>query len=156
MKNKNIEGEKLIANNRKAHFNYFLSDFQEAGIELVGSEIKSLRLGHCSIDESYVILKNREVFILNMNIPTYQENGVFQPSPTRTRKLLMHKKEIIELIYKVDRQGYTIIPTRVYIKRGKAKVQIALAKGKKNYDKREVIKEREEKINIQRKIKERY
>ncbi len=156
MKEKEKEGEKLIVTNRKAHFNYFLSDFQEAGIELVGSEIKSLRLGHCSIDESYVIFKGREAFILNMNIPTYQENGVFQPSPLRTRKLLLHKKEIIELIYKVDRQGYTVIPTRVYIKKGKAKVQIALGKGKKNYDKRETIKERENKINIQRKFKERY
>lgn len=155
MKEKDIH-EKLIAQNKKAHFNYFLSDFQEAGIALVGSEIKSLRLGHCSLDGSYVILKNREAFILNMNIPNYQDNGVFLPSPTRTRKLLLHKKEIINLIYKVDRQGYTIIPTRVYIRNGKAKVQIALGKGKKNYDKREVIKEREEKIRIQRNIKERY
>ena len=156
MKEKEKEGERLVCQNRKAHFNYFLSDFKEAGIELVGSEIKSLRLGHCSIDEAYVIFKGREAFILNMNIPLYQENTPFQPSPLRTRKLLLHKKEIIELIYDVERQGYTIIPTRVYIKRGKAKVQIALGKGKKNYDKRQTIKEREAKINIQKKVKERY
>ena len=91
-----------------------------------------------------------------MNIPLYQENTPHQPRPLRTRKLLLHKKEIIELIYDVERQGYTIIPTRVYIKRGKAKVQIALGKGKKNYDKRQTIKEREAKINIQKKVKERY
>ena len=156
MKESKLKDEILIVQNKKAYFNYFLSDFLEAGIELVGSEIKSLRKGHCSLDGTYVIFKKGEAFVLNMNIPIYQDNGIFQAQPTRTRKLLLHKKQIIELIYKVERQGFTVVPTRVYIKKGIAKVQIALAKGKKNYDKREVIKEREEKRNIQKKIKERY
>lgn len=136
--------EILIATNRKAKFNYFLSDFTEAGIQLVGSEIKALRQGHCSLDDSYVILKGGECFLLNMNIPIYQANGIFSHEPTRTRKLLLHKAEIVKFARSVDREGYTLVPVRVYIRRGKAKVQIALGKGKKNYDKRETIKERED------------
>ncbi|MFA6861747.1 MAG: SsrA-binding protein SmpB, partial [Bacilli bacterium] len=148
MAEKKFADEVLIATNRKAKFNYFLSDFQEAGIELKGSEIKSLRTGHCSLDDSYVILKNNEAFILNMNIPVYQANGIFSHEPTRTRKLLLHKDQLYKLTFASERQGFTIIPTRVYIKHGYAKVQIALAKGKKNYDKRETIKERDDTRNV--------
>ena len=136
--------ETLLCTNKKASFNYFLSEFTECGIELKGSEIKALRLGHCSLDDSYVIIKNREAFILNMNIPLFQSNGVLSHEPTRTRKLLLHKKQIDDFDHAVQREGYSILPVRVYIKKGRCKVQIALGKGKKNYDKRETIKERED------------
>lgn len=139
-----FDDEILLCTNRKAKFNYFLSEFTECGIELKGSEIKALRAGHCSLDDSYVIIRLGEMFVINMNIPLYQNNGIFSHDPTRTRKLLLHKKQIIDFYNATTKDGYTIIPTRVYIKRGKCKVQIALAKGKKNYDKRESIKERDD------------
>lgn len=144
MAKEKFDDEILLCTNRKAKFNYFLSDFTECGIELKGSEIKALRAGHCSLDDSYVIVKSGEMFIINMNIPLYQNNGIFSHEPTRTRKLLLHKSQIISFFNATTKQGYTIIPTRVYIKRGKCKVQIALGKGKKNYDKRETIKERDD------------
>lgn len=153
---KKDQDEILIATNRKAKFNYFLSDFQEAGIELVGSEIKALRAGHCSLDDSYIIINKGELYLLNMNIPIYQANGIFSHEPTRTRKLLMHKKEIYDLENAVTRDCYTLIPTRVYIRRGLCKVQLALGKGKKNYDKRETIKKRDDERRIAKAIKERY
>ena len=153
---KEFNDEILIATNRKAKFNYFLSDFQEAGIELVGSEIKALRAGHCSLDDSYIIINKGELYLLNMNIPIYQANGIFSHEPTRTRKLLMHKKEIYDLENAVSRDGYTLITTRVYIRRGLCKVQLALGKGKKNYDKREAIKKRDDERRIAKAIKERY
>jgi SsrA-binding protein len=143
-KKEEFKDEILLCTNKKAYFNYFLSDFLEAGLELKGSEIKALRAGHCSLDDSYIIIKDLEAYVLNMNIPIYQANGIFSHEPTRTRKLLLHKQQIIEFVNKVDREGYTIIPTRVYIRKGKCKIQIALGKGKKNYDKREVIKKRED------------
>ncbi len=154
MKDGKFQDEILIATNRKARFNYFLSDFQECGIELVGSEIKALRAGHCSLDDSYVTIRRGEAFLLNMNIPLYQGNNkVFSHEPTRTRKLLLHKSEILKLVQAVDREGYTIIPVRCYIKRGLAKIQIALGKGKKNYDKRETIKKREDERNMAKAMK---
>jgi SsrA-binding protein len=156
MKDEKFADEILIATNRKARFNYFLSEFQEAGIELKGSEIKSLRTGHCSLDDSYVILKGNEAYILNMNIPVFQANGIFSHEPTRTRKLLLHKDQILKLTFATERQGYTIVPTRVYIKHGFAKVQIALAKGKKDYDKREAIKERDDNRNVAKAVKGRW
>ncbi|MFA6829155.1 MAG: SsrA-binding protein SmpB [Bacilli bacterium] len=156
MKAESLPNEKLIASNRKAHFNYFLSEFQEAGIELVGSEIKALRMGHCSIDDSYVIIKNCQAYILNMNIPLFQENGIFSHDPVRTRKLLLHKSQILKLDQAVAREGYSIIPARVYLKKGMCKVQIALGKGKKNWDKRQAIKDREDKINMAKAIKKSY
>ncbi len=151
-----FKDEILICNNRKAHFNYFLSDFTECGIELKGSEIKSMRLGHCSLDDSYVLIRSGECQILNMNIPVYQANGIFSHEPTRTRKLLLHKAQILKFQQAVEREGYTLVPVRVYIRRGYAKVQIALGKGKKNYDKRETIKAREENRHIAKLTKERY
>ena len=155
-KSKVASDEILVCNNKKAHFNYFLSEFTEAGVELVGSEIKALRNGHCSLDDSYVIIKGGECFVLNMNIPVYQQKGVFSHEPTRTRKLLLHKQQIRFFSNAVDRDGFTIVPARVYIKHGIAKVQIALAKGKKNYDKRETIKERDDQRRVERALKERY
>jgi len=148
------DGEILLCTNKKAYFNYFLSEFTECGIELKGSEIKALRAGHCSLDDSYVIVKGGEVFLLNRNIPVLQSNKVlFSHDPTRTRKLLLHKKQILSFRQDVEKQGYTLVPVRVYIKRGICKVQIALGKGKKNYDKREVIKEREDKIRASKRRK---
>lgn len=151
-----FKDEILVCTNRKAHFNYFLSDFTECGIELVGSEIKAMRAGHCSLDDSYVIIQKGECLILNMNIPVYQANGIFSHEPTRTRKLLLHKKEILRFQSLVDREGYTLVPVRVYIRHGLAKVQIALGKGKKNYDKRETIKKREDSIRVAKAMKDRY
>lgn len=151
-----FKDEILICNNRKAHFNYFLSEFTECGIELKGSEIKSLRMGHCSLDDSYVFIKNGQCQILNMNIPEYQANGIFSHEPTRTRRLLLHKSQILKFEQLVDREGYTLVPVRVYIRHGMAKVQIALGKGKKNYDKRETIKAREDARFMSKLSKEKY
>ena len=137
------EGIKIIANNRKAHFNYFLSDFMEAGIELKGTEIKSLRVTGATINDSYVVIKNDEADLINMHIKTYDHGNLFNHDPLRTRKLLLHKKEIRFLANKIKTEGYTVVPTKIYFRRGKAKVEIALAKGKKNYDKRETIKKRD-------------
>ncbi len=156
MKAQKFEDEILICTNRKAKFNYFLSDFLECGIELKGSEIKALRAGHCSLDDSFVQVKNLEVYIINMNIPVFQHNGaVFSHEPTRTRKLLLHKDQIRKLDQAVTREGYTLVPVRVYIKRGKCKVQIALGKGKKDYDKRETIKRRDDERRVARELNER-
>lgn len=146
---KTKENIKIIASNRKAHFNYFLSDFLECGIELKGTEIKSLRVHSCSLNDSYIIIRNEEAYILNMHINPYEQGNIFNHDPLRTRKLLLHKKEIKWLLDKTKRDGYTIIPTKVYLSKGKAKVEIALGKGKKNYDKRETIKNRD----IERKLR---
>ena len=144
---KKIDG-KLLCTNKKAQFNYFLSDHQEAGIELLGSEIKSLRKNRCSLDDAFVIFKGNEAFILNMNIPVFQDRNVFSHEPRRTRKLLLHKNEIYYLMEQVKMKGYIVVPCRVILRRGLCKIQIALGKGKKNYDKREVIKAREDKIKV--------
>ncbi len=137
------EGIKIIATNRKAHFNYFLSDYTECGISLKGTEIKSLRVHACSIGDSYVIIRNGEAEIINMHINPYEQGNIFNQDPLRSRKLLLHKKEIKWFEEHVQRGGFSIIPTRVYFRRGKCKVEIALGKGKKNYDKRETVKQRD-------------
>ena len=134
------EGIKIIAQNRKAHFNYFLSDFMEAGIELKGTEIKSLRVSGATIGDSYIIIRNGEAEIINMYIKPYDHGNLFNHDPLRNRKLLLHKKEISWLASKIKTEGYTIVPTKIYFRKGKAKVEIALGKGKKNYDKRETSK----------------
>ena len=144
---KKIDG-KLLCTNKKAQCHYFLSDHQEAGIELLGSEIKSLRKNRCSLDDAFVIFKGNEASILNMNIPVFQDRNVFSHEPRRTRKLLLHKDEIYYLMEQVKIKGYTVVPCRVILRRGLCKMQIALGKGKKNYDKREVIKAREDKIKV--------
>ena len=131
---------KLITSNKKAHFNYFLSDFTECGLVLVGTEIKSLRWHGCSLNDSYIVIRNGEMEVLNMHINPFDKGNIFNHDPLRTRKLLLHKKEIKWFEDKVKRGGYTIVPTRVYLCKGKAKMEIALAKGKKLYDKREDIK----------------
>ena len=150
MDNKNSGGIKIIATNRKAHFNYFLSDFTECGIVLKGTEIKSLRVHSCSVCDSYVIIRNGEAEIINMHINPYEQGNIFNQDPTRNRKLLLHKKEIKWFEEKVQRGGYSIVPTKVYFRKGKCKVEIALGKGKKAYDKRETIKERDVQRNIRK------
>ena len=134
------EGIKIIANNKKASYEYFLSDFLECGIVLQGTEIKSLRVNGASLSDSYVIIRNGEMFILGMNIAQYDKGNIFNHEPTRTRKLLLHKEEIEKYNRKVQEKGFTIMSSKIYFRNGKAKVEIALAKGKKLYDKREVEK----------------
>ncbi len=129
--------------NRKARFDYEIEDTYEAGMVLKGTEIKSIRLGKANIKDSYAIIKNNEIFLLNMHIALYKEGNQFNHEETRTRKLLLHKKEISKLKDKVEIQGYTLIPLKVYFKDGIAKVLIGVARGKKNYDKRETIKKRD-------------
>ena len=131
---------KIVCDNRKASYDYYLEERYEAGLVLHGTEIKSLRKGSCNIKDSYVIIRNAEAYILNMNIAKYEQGNIFNHEPLRTRKLLLNKREILKLIGLTKEKGYTLIPTKVYLKNGKAKVEFAIAKGKKNYDKREVEK----------------
>ena len=143
MKRKTNIGLKIICVNRKARFNYFLSDLLEAGIVLKSSEIKSIREGKVNIAESYAIEKNGEIFLINSHIPIYKEASYSNHNPTGERKLLLTKKEINKLIGKVNIEGFSLVPTRMYFKKGKAKIEIAIAKGKKHYDKRHTKKTRD-------------
>ena len=143
MNYKTKSGLKIISHNRKASFNYFFSEFYEAGIALRGSEVKSLRLGKANISESYAFDSKGEIFLVNSNIPSYKESSYNNHDPKRNRKLLLNKKEINKLIGRINREGFTLIPTKLYFKKGKAKVQIAVAKGKREYDKRQVKKKRD-------------
>ena len=140
---KTKSGLKIISNNRKARFNYFFSEFFEAGIALLGSEVKSLREGKVNISESYALDHNGEIFLINSHISSYKESSYNNHNPTRNRKLLLNKREINKLIGRVNREGFTLIPTKLYFKKGKAKIEIAVAKGKKQYDKRQVKKKRD-------------
>lgn len=149
-------GIKIIANNKKAHFNYFLSEFTECGIVLVGTEIKSLRVNGCSLVDSYIVFRNEEAEVVNMHITTYKQGNIFNHEPLRTRKLLLHKKEIRWFMRKTKAEGYTVVPTKIYFKNGRAKLEIALAKGKKLYDKRETEKKRDDEREMDRHLKERY
>ena len=143
MKANNFSGKKIICLNRKASFNYFFHEILEAGISLKGSEVKSLRDGKASIADSYAIDKNGEIFLLNSHIPLYRQSSYNNHNPKGDRKLLLNKKEINKLIGKINQEGLTIIPTKMYFIKGKAKVELAIAKGKKLYDKREVKKKRD-------------
>lgn len=136
-------GTKIVCQNKKAGHNYYLSEFMEAGIVLLGAEVKSLREGRASLVDSYARVKRGEVFLHNMHITPYPFAHHIELNPMRTRKLLLNKREIKRLIGKTVEKGYSLIPTKIYFKRGKAKVEIALAKGKKKYDKRRVLKEKE-------------
>ena len=129
--------------NRKARHDYHIEEEYEAGIALTGTEIKSIRNGKMNIKDSYAIIKNEEIYLLNAHIASYEKGNIFNHDETRTRKLLMHKKEIKKLNNKLILEGYTLIPLKVYFKKGKAKILLGLAKGKKNYDKREDIKKRD-------------
>lgn len=129
--------------NRKANFEYFIEERYEAGIELKGTEIKSIRKGSCDIKDSFIIIKNQEAFLLNTYIAKYEEGNIFNHEERRTRKLLLHKKEIKKLLEASSRDSYSLIPLNIYLKKGKAKVEIGVCKGKKLYDKRETIKKRD-------------
>ena len=143
MKKKTNFGLKIITLNRKASFNYFFEDLIEAGIVLRGSEIKSIRNGKVNISDSYAIEKNGEIVLINSHIASYKEASYSNHKPLDERKLLLNKKEINKLIGKTQRDGFTLVPTKMYFKKGKAKIEIAVAKGKKHYDKRQVKKDRE-------------
>ncbi len=143
MKTKTKSGLKIISHNRKAKFNYFFSEFFEAGIALKGSEVKSLRAGKVNISESYAHDLNGEIYLINSHIPTYKESSHNNHDPKRNRKLLLNKREINKLLGRLNREGFTLIPTKLYFKKGKAKIEIAVAKGKKQYDKRQVKKKRD-------------
>ena len=129
--------------NRKANFDYEIIDTFEVGIVLTGTEIKSIRLGKANLKDSYAIIKNNEIYLLNMHISKYDQGNIFNHEETRTRKLLMHKKEILKLKDKLELEGFTLIPIKLYFKGSKAKILLGLAKGKKNYDKRETIKQKD-------------
>ena len=139
--------------NRKANYDYLITETFEAGLVLTGTEIKSVRNGKVNIKDSYAIIKNDEMYLLNTHISIYEEGNIFNHSETRTRKLLMHKKEILKLRDKVNLEGYTLIPLKIYFVKSKAKVLIGLAMGKKNYDKREAIKERDTLREMERNYK---
>ncbi len=144
-----------VATNRKAYHDYFIEDSFEAGLVLQGTEVKSLRLGLANLTDSYAIIKNNEAFLFNANIGAYPYGNIMNHDPLRTRKLLMHRDEIRKLVGKMTQKGYTLIPLKIYFTRGKAKVQIGLAKGKKAFDKRDTIKEKESKREVERMVKER-
>lgn len=142
--------------NRVAKHDYFIVEEIECGIVLTGTEIKSIRKGECNIKDSYGIIKKNEVFLLNMFVSPYKEGNLFNHKETRTRKLLLHKKEILKLNNKIKLEGFTLIPLKLYLKDGKCKVLLGLCKGKKNYDKRETIKERDIKRQVEKTLKNRY
>ena len=143
MKKKTYSGLKIICLNRKASFNYFFDDIYEAGIILKGSEIKSVRDGKVNIADSYAVEKNNEIVLINSHIASYKQASYTNHKPLDERKLLLNKKEINKLIGKIQREGFTIIPTKMYFKKGKAKIELAVAKGKKQFDKRQAIKRKD-------------
>ena len=149
-------GKRVVATNRRARFDYFLSDFTQAGLELTGTEIKSIRAGHVSLTGAFVDFKGGEAFVVGMQITPYKEGNIFNSDPMRDKKLLLHKREINKLMKQRDQAGYSVVPVELYISRGKAKLDIALGKGKKAYDKRAVIKERDIKRNLEKRIRQGY
>lgn len=146
---------KLIANNKKARHDYFFEETFEAGVCLHGTEVKSLRMGKCSIKEAYVRIENGEVFIYGMHISPYEKGNIFNRDPLRVKKLLLHKVQIRKLSQSIREKGYTIVPVQVYFSGSRVKVEIALAKGKKLYDKREDIAKKDAKREMAREFKER-
>ncbi len=144
-----------IAKNRRARFDYAILDTWEAGIVLTGSEVKSLRDGKANITDAYAILKDGEVYLLNLHVSPYEKASFFNHEPTRTRKLLLHKKEIKKMIGSVERQGLTLIPLELYFKNGRAKVAIALGKGKQMHDKRQDLKRKDDERDMQRAVRKR-
>ena len=136
------EAIKLVANNKKAYHDYFIEEKYEAGIELFGTEVKSIRQGKCSIKEAYVTIDNGEAFVEGMNISPYEKGNIFNREPLRKKKLLLHKREIMKLAGQVQAKGYTLMPLQVYFKNGRVKIEIGLARGKKLYDKRDDLKKK--------------
>ena len=146
----------ILANNKKAFFDYFIEDRFAAGIELVGSEVKSIKAGKTSIKESFIRIINNEIFIMGMTVVPWSFGSVYNPDERRVRKLLLHKGEIKKLHEKVMQKGYTIVPLNIHLSKGFVKVEIALARGKKNYDKRDSLAKKDQQRNIEREVKERY
>ena len=147
---------KVVCQNKKASFEYYILDTYEAGIKLTGTEIKSVREGKCNINDAYVIIRNNKPYILNMHIAKYEMGNIFNHDETRSRELLLHKHEILKLQQKVKLDGLTLVATKAYFKDALLKIEIALGKGKKLQDKRETIKAREEKRNIEKILKKSY
>lgn len=146
---------KTLAENRKARHDYFIEESFEAGIELVGTEVKSIRAGRANLKDSYADIVNGEVFVRNMHISPYEHGNIYNRDPLRDRKLLMHKSEISRLLGFTAQKGYTLVPLSLYLKNGRVKVNLAVAKGKKDYDKRDAMLEKAAKIDIDRQMKER-
>lgn len=148
--------ENIVTTNRKAYHDYSIHETYEAGISLRGTEVKSLREGRANLKDSYVIVKDGEAFLLNCHISPYSHGNILNHEPLRTRKLLLHKREINKLWGNISQKGFTLIPLKIYFKKGKAKVEIGLAKGKRQYEKRAAIKEKEAKREVERYLKERH
>lgn len=147
------ESKKIIANNKKAFYDYFIEDKYEAGIELVGTEVKSLRMGKCSIKEAFVRIQKGEVFIYGMHISPYEKGNIFNRDPLRARKLLLHRYEIRKIEGQIAQKGYTLVPLDVYLKGSLMKVEIGLAKGKKQYDKRQDIAKKDQRREAEKQFK---
>lgn len=147
------ESGKLIANNKKAYHDYFIDETYETGVALHGTEVKSMRMGKCSIKESFVRIENGEVFVYGMHVSPYEKGNLFNKDPLRVKKLLMHRYEINKLEGKIREKGYTLVPLQVYFKRGRVKVEIGLARGKKLYDKRESIAKKDARRETEREFK---
>lgn len=146
-------GSRLIANNKKAYHDYFIEDTYEAGIELAGTEVKSMRMGKCSIKESFVQIEHGEVFVYGMHISPYEKGNIFNKDPLRTRKLLLHQYEIRKIVAKIAEKGFTLVPLKVYFKGSLVKVEIGIAKGKKLYDKRQTIAKNDQRREAEREFK---
>ena len=144
---------KLVANNKKAYHDYFIDDKYETGIELYGTEVKSIRMGKCSIKEAFVRIENGQVYVYGMHISPYEKGNIFNRDPLRQRKLLMHRKEIDRLVSKIKEKGFTLVPLQVYLKGSLVKVEIGLARGKKLYDKREDLAKKDARREIERGFK---
>lgn len=147
------ESIKLVANNKKAYFDYFIEDKFEAGVALHGTEVKSIRMGKCSIKESYIKIEDGEVFIYGMHVSPYEKGNIFNKDPMRIKKLLMHKYEINKLNGKLQQKGLTLVPLQVYLKGGLVKVEVGLARGKKLYDKRESLAKKDMKREAEKEFK---
>ena len=150
------ESIKLIANNKKAYHDFFIDDKYETGIELFGTEVKSIRMGKCSIKESFVRIEKGEVYIYGMHINPYEKGNIFNKDPLRVRKLLLHKTEINKLAAKIAEKGYTLVPLQVYFKGSLVKVEIGLARGKKLYDKRDDIAKKDQRREVEREFKQTF
>lgn len=149
----NKESQKLVANNKKAYHDYFIDETYEAGVALHGTEVKSMRMGKCSIKESFIRIENGEVFVYGMHVSPYEKGNIFNKDPLRVKKLLLHKYEINKLAGKVAEKGYTLVPLQVYFKNGKVKVEVGLARGKKLYDKRQDIAKKDMRRETEREFK---
>lgn len=145
--------QKLIANNKKAFHDYFIDETYEAGIALHGTEVKSMRMGKCSIKEAFIRIENGEIFVYGMHVSPYEKGNIFNKDPLRVKKLLMHKYEINKLAGKVAEKGYTLVPLQVYFKDGRVKTEVGLARGKKLYDKRQDIAKKDQRRETQRDFK---